>query len=108
MVKDFDTVIIGAGVIGLAIAYSLAKRGQEILIVEKNDTFGEETSSRNSEVIHAGIYYPTGSLKARLCVQGKELLYDFCRVNKIPFRKTGKMIVATTKSELGTLNTLNQ
>ncbi len=108
MSKDFDAVIIGAGVIGLAIAYSLAKRGMEILIVERNGTFGEETSSRNSEVIHAGIYYSAGSLKARLCVEGKEMLYAYCKSNKVPFQKTGKLIVATTNAELETLNAIKQ
>ncbi|WP_025899850.1 NAD(P)/FAD-dependent oxidoreductase [Sneathiella glossodoripedis] len=106
MEKDFDSVIIGAGVIGLAIGYSLAKRGHNVLILERNATFGEETSSRNSEVIHAGIYYAENSLKARLCVEGKKLLYAYCRTHKIPHQNCGKLIVATTEQELAVLKSI--
>lgn len=104
MPYDIETVIIGAGVIGLAIARELARSGQDVLVLEKNGHFGEETSSRNSEVIHAGIYYPKGSLKARLCVEGKALLYDYCRDFNISHRQIGKLIVATTSEELPILN----
>jgi L-2-hydroxyglutarate oxidase LhgO len=90
-----DAVVIGAGVIGLAIARALALAGREVVILEKNARIGEETSARNSEVIHAGIYYPTGSLKARLCVEGRSRLYAFCESRKIAHKKLGKLIVAT-------------
>ena len=96
-------LIIGAGVIGLAVGRSLAKRGREVIILERHNTIGVETSSRNSEVIHAGIYYPTGSLKAQLCVEGKELLYQYCEDQHIPHKRTGKIIVATNKDQLPVL-----
>jgi L-2-hydroxyglutarate oxidase LhgO len=97
MSGQFSTgaVVIGAGVVGLAIARALALAGRDVTILEKNAGFGEETSARNSEVIHAGIYYPTNSLKARLCVEGRHLLYAFCESRKIGQRKIGKLIVAT-------------
>ena len=94
-----DCLIIGAGVIGLAIARALSLSGREVFILEKNARFGEETSSRNSEVIHAGIYYKKGSLKAKLCRKGKALLYEYCHSFQIPFQKCGKLIVATQESE---------
>jgi L-2-hydroxyglutarate oxidase LhgO len=90
-----DAVVIGAGVVGLAIARALAQRGLETFILEKNDHIGMETSARNSEVIHAGIYYPKGSLKAQLCVQGRDLLYDFCQSHGVGHKRLGKLIVAT-------------
>ena len=89
-----DSVVIGAGVIGLAVARALALAGHETLIVEKEDLIGSGTSSRNSEVIHAGIYYPAGSLKARLCVEGRDQLYAYCQSRHIPHRRCGKLIVA--------------
>jgi L-2-hydroxyglutarate oxidase LhgO len=97
MSGQFSTgaVVIGAGVVGLAIARALALAGRDVTILEKNAGFGEETSARNSEVIHAGIYYPTDSLKARLCVEGRDLLYAFCESRKISHKKIGKLIVAT-------------
>jgi len=97
MSGQFSTgaVVIGAGVVGLAIARALALAGRDVTILEKNAGFGEETSARNSEVIHAGIYYPTDSLKARLCVEGRDLLYAFCESRKIGHKKIGKLIVAT-------------
>lgn len=103
-----DIVIVGAGVIGLAIAaeLSILNENAMIALVEKHDSFGQETSSRNSEIIHAGIYYPTGSLKAQLCVEGKELLYSFCNRYSIPHRKTGKLIVANNPEEQDSLETL--
>ncbi len=101
---DFvDCVVIGAGVVGLAIARKLALSGCEVVVLEKNHHFGEETSSRNSEVIHAGIYYPKGSLKAKLCVQGKEMLYAYCDAHAVDYRKLGKLIVATSEEEILTL-----
>ncbi|HEX4104842.1 MAG TPA: NAD(P)/FAD-dependent oxidoreductase [Rhizomicrobium sp.] len=97
MSGQFSTgaVVIGAGVVGLAIARAMALQGLDVTILEKNAGFGEETSARNSEVVHAGIYYPTNSLKARLCVEGRDLLYDFCESRKIGYKKLGKLIVAT-------------
>lgn len=96
---DAEITIIGAGVIGLAIAEKATEKYSNVFVVEKHITFGQETSSRNSEVIHAGIYYPWGSLKARLCVEGRELLYDFCRHYEVPYKKCGKLIVATDEEE---------
>lgn len=87
-----NIAVVGAGVIGLAVAKGLSKSHDDILIVEKNLSFGQETSSRNSEVIHAGIYYPQDSLKAKLCLRGKRLLYDYCRRNRIGHEKIGKLI----------------
>ncbi len=104
MSYDTETIIIGAGVIGLAIARELTLHGQDVLVLEKNTQFGEETSSRNSEVIHAGIYYPKNSLKACLCVQGKEALYRYCKSHQIPFKRLGKLIVATRPEELPVLD----
>ncbi len=94
-----DAVVIGAGAVGLAVARALARGGRETIILEKNSHFGMETSSRNSEVIHAGIYYPQGSLKAALCVEGKRLLYDFCGSHGVGFRRLGKLIVATHEGQ---------
>lgn len=91
--------IIGAGVIGLAIAAELSKFNENIFVLEKHSKFGQETSSRNSEVIHSGIYYPTDSLKAKLCVEGNRMLYDFCKENDINHLKCGKLVVATNSEE---------
>lgn len=100
--EDFDIVIIGAGVVGLAIASHLAKSAvnKNILVLEKADSFGRETSSRNSEVVHGGMYYPEKTLKAVLCVEGRNLLYEICEKNSIPYRKIGKLIIAAEKEEL--------
>ncbi len=105
---DFDTAIVGSGVVGLAIARSLAMAGHDVLVLEQHDAIGLETSSRNSEVIHAGIYYPQGSLKARLCVDGKHRLYDFCKTHHVPFKRLGKLIVATTYPQLSTLDAIER
>ena len=93
MSADFQYCILGGGAVGLAIAYQLSQHSS-VLLLEQHDLFGSETSSRNSEVIHAGLYYPAGSLKEQLCLRGKELLYDFCQRFDIPHQKIGKLIVA--------------
>jgi L-2-hydroxyglutarate oxidase LhgO len=102
-VEKLDAVVIGAGVVGLAIARALALAGREVVILESEDAIGTHTSSRNSEVIHAGIYYPKGSLKARSCVAGKELLYEYCVSHGVPHRRCGKLIVATDEKQLDEL-----
>lgn len=108
MSKDVQCIVIGAGVVGLAVARELALNGLEVLIADSAEGIGTGTSSRNSEVIHAGIYYPAGSLKAKLCVAGKHLLYDYCRSHGIAHRQLGKLIVATHASELATLKSIQQ
>jgi len=103
---DYDAIVIGAGAVGLAIARSLALSGRETLILEAADAFGTETSSRNSEVIHAGIYYPKDSLKARLCVDGNRRLYRFCDERAVSYKRCGKLIVATNSAERGAIESL--
>ncbi len=98
-----DCVVIGAGVVGLAVARQLALAGREVIVLEAADMIGTETSSRNSEVIHAGIYYPKGSLKATSCVAGKQKLYPYCLEHGVPHRRCGKLIVATTEAQKATL-----
>ena len=99
MTDVVDCIVVGAGVVGLAVAAHLATQGAEVVVLERHGLIGSETSSRNSEVIHAGIYYPTGSLKARLCVRGKRLLYHHCERYGVPFRQCGKVIVATRETQ---------
>jgi len=94
-----DCIVVGAGVVGLAIARELALQGREVLVIERHAAIGMETSSRNSEVIHAGLYYPTGSLKARLCVQGRDALYSYCEEKAIDHRRCGKLVVATSDQQ---------
>ncbi|NRG19155.1 NAD(P)/FAD-dependent oxidoreductase [Rhizobiales bacterium] len=106
MPEKVETVIIGAGVVGLAIARRLALKGHEVVVLERHGLIGSETSSRNSEVIHAGIYYPTGSLKARACLQGRDMLYRFCEDHKVPHAKTAKLIVATSEDQLSELKAI--
>ena len=101
--ERIDCVVVGAGVVGLAIARRLADRGLETLVLERAPTFGTETSARNSEVIHAGIHYPPGSLKARLCRRGRDLLYAHARAHGIPHRQCGKLIVATAPDQIPVL-----
>jgi L-2-hydroxyglutarate oxidase LhgO len=103
-----DAVVIGAGVVGLAVARALALAGREVVILEAADAIGTGTSSRNSEVIHAGLYYAPGSLKARLCVQGRELLYAYCASHGIEHRRCGKLIVATDDTQAPALQALRQ
>ncbi|OZG25979.1 FAD-dependent oxidoreductase [Williamsia sp. 1138] len=100
MTETVDCLVIGAGVIGLAVARALALSGREVVIVDAEDSIGTQTSSRNSEVIHAGIYYPTGSMKARLCVRGREMLYEYCADRGIEHRRPGKLIVATDPEQV--------
>jgi len=99
-----EAVVIGAGVVGLAVARTLALAGREVVILEAEDAIGTHTSSRNSEVIHAGIYYPAGSLKARSCVAGRRRLYEYCAARGVPHRRCGKLIVATDEAQRGELD----
>lgn len=103
---NIDITIIGAGVIGLAIAARLSEQSQNVLILEKESSFGQGISSRNSEVIHAGIYYPRQSLKAKLCVEGTRLLYEICKNHNLNHKKLGKLIVATAENEIAPLEKL--
>src|ERR1700722_4172114 len=103
MIERIDCAVIGAGVVGLAIARALALAGREVIVLESESAIGTGTSSRNSEVIHAGIYYATGSLKARLCVAGRPMLYGFCASSSVEHRRVGKLIVATAADEVPTL-----
>ena len=98
-----DCVVIGAGVVGLAVARALSLAGREVMVLEAADAIGTGTSSRNSEVIHAGIYYASGSLKARMCVQGKAMLYNYCAERGVGHRRCGKLIVATSEAEVAQL-----
>lgn len=104
---DCDVVVIGAGVVGLAIASELANSGLSVYVLEKQRSHGLGVSSRNSEVIHAGIYYPPASLKARLCVEGRELVYATCERYGIAHRRIGKVIIATAEEEIQDLERLS-
>lgn len=106
MTDEIDCVVIGAGVIGLAVARALALCGREVVLLEATREIGSATSSRNSEVIHAGIYYPKDSLKARLCVEGRDRLYAFCASHSVPHRRLGKLIVAATDAQRDELEAL--
>ncbi|MFQ5564525.1 MAG: NAD(P)/FAD-dependent oxidoreductase [Parvularculaceae bacterium] len=106
MKETADVVVIGAGVVGLAVGRALAKAGREVVIVEQHNTFGTETSARNSEVIHAGVYYRPGGLRARLCVRGKTLLYDYCESRGVGFKRCEKLIVANGDEEVARLSGL--
>ncbi len=103
MIEDVEAIVLGAGVVGLAVARALAQAGREVLVLEAAGAIGTVTSSRNSEVVHAGIYYATGSLKARLCVAGRQALYAYCAEHGVPMRKLGKLIVASTPGEMPAL-----
>ena len=91
---DFDAVVVGAGAVGLACGYALAKRGLVVAVLERDQAIGQGVSSRNSEVIHGGLYYATGSLKARLCVTGRRMLYAFCDSHHVEYDRCGKLVVA--------------
>ena len=98
-----DCIVIGAGVVGLAVARALALQGRDVMVMEADSSIGAGISSRNSEVIHAGIYYPPGSLKAELCVKGRQLLYDYCEARGIGFNRCGKLLVATSQAQVSQL-----
>jgi len=98
--EEADITIVGAGIIGLALSASVSRKNRSVYVLEKNDSFGRETSSRNSEVVHAGMYYPKDSLKARTCVEGNRLIYEICKKNGINYKKTGKLITANEQVEL--------
>lgn len=108
MAADIDCVVLGAGVVGLAVAREMALAGREVLVVEASEAIGTGTSSRNSEVIHAGIYYPQNSLKAKLCVAGKHMLYDYCEARGIPYKRLGKLIVSATPEQSARLGQIAQ
>ncbi|MCC7225344.1 MAG: NAD(P)/FAD-dependent oxidoreductase [Burkholderiaceae bacterium] len=101
---DVDCIVVGAGVVGLAVARALALSGREVMVVEAAEGIGTGTSARNSEVIHAGIYYPAGSLKAKLCVEGRQLLYAYCDARGVAHKRLGKLIVATSDDEIPVLD----
>ncbi len=106
--ESVDCVVIGAGVVGLAVARALARSGREVIILEAADMIGTETSSRNSEVIHAGTYYPIGSLKAKFCIDGKNALYRYCEAHGVPHRRCGKIIVATDESQVPAMHEIKE
>lgn len=106
MTADVETIVVGAGVVGLAIANALAQRGAQVMVIERNASIGAETSARNSEVVHAGLYYPPGSLRARLCVEGKARLYRFAADNGVACQRLGKLLVASEVSEVGHLEAI--
>jgi L-2-hydroxyglutarate oxidase LhgO len=103
---DFDAVVVGAGAVGLACGYALSRRGLTVAVLEQDQAIGQGVSSRNSEVIHGGLYYPTGSLKARLCVQGRRMLYAFCDAHHVGYDRCGKLVVATNDAELERLDAI--
>lgn len=106
LMETVDCVVIGAGVVGLAVARALACAGRDVVVLESADAIGTGASSRNSEVIHAGLYYAPGSLKARLCIRGRQQLYAYCGENGVSYRRCGKIIVAVTEAEHGALNAI--
>jgi L-2-hydroxyglutarate oxidase LhgO len=103
---DFDACVVGAGAVGLACGYALAKRGLSVVVLETERAIGQGVSSRNSEVVHGGLYYPTGSLKARLCVAGRRALYPFLDAHKVAYRKCGKLVVATDEGEVARIEAI--
>jgi L-2-hydroxyglutarate oxidase LhgO len=103
---DFDAVVVGAGAVGLACGYALGRRGRSVAVLEQDLAIGQGVSSRNSEVIHGGLYYPTGSLKARLCVQGRRMLYAFCDSHHVEYDRCGKLVVAESEDDLPRLDAI--
>src|SRR3954470_10099079 len=103
---DFDAVVVGAGAVGLACGYALTRRGLAVAVLEREAAIGQGVSSRNSEVIHGGLYYATGSLKARLCVTGRRALYAFLESHHVDFDRCGKLVVATAIDEVGRLDVI--
>ncbi|RAK62845.1 NAD(P)/FAD-dependent oxidoreductase [Phenylobacterium kunshanense] len=103
---DFDAVVVGAGAVGLACGYALSRRGLVVAVLEQDSAIGQGVSSRNSEVIHGGLYYPTGSLKARLCVEGRRMLYAFCDAHHVQYDRCGKLVVAETEADLPRLDAI--
>ena len=103
---DFDACVVGAGAVGLACGYALARRGLSVVVLEKEKAIGQGVSSRNSEVVHGGLYYPTGSLKARFCVEGRRALYPFLDAHKVAYRKCGKVVVATDVAQIPQLEAI--
>jgi len=108
MTADIQTIVVGAGVVGLSVARRMALSGHEVMVLEQHDLIGSETSSRNSEVIHAGIYYPPGSLRAELCVRGKHMMYEFCRENGVAHQAISKLLIATAENQLAKLKALHE
>lgn len=104
---DCDVVVVGAGVVGLAIAQRLASAGRNVMVLEQEAWIGQHASSRNSEVIHAGIYYPPGSLKAKMCLQGRDMLYAWCEKHAVPHQRIGKLLVAVEEQEIAALQSLH-
>src|SRR5271155_1326465 len=105
---DFDAAVVGAGAVGLACGHALARRGLSVVVLEKERAIGQGVSSRNSEVIHAGLYYPTGSLKARLCVAGRRALYDFLDRHGVAHDRCGKLVVASEPSQVAQLEAIER
>lgn len=108
MTETLDAVVVGAGIVGLAVGRALAREGRDVVVLERHRAMGTETSSRNSEVIHAGIYYRPGGLRARLCAPGRAMLYDFCTEHKVAFERCGKLIVAHGQAEIAALARLKK
>ena len=103
-----DTIVIGAGAVGLAIAEILSRSSREVIVLESEDDFGKITSSRNSGVIHAGIYYLENSLKSKFCVEGNKLLYSYCQKNSIPFENTKKLLVASSNNQIAIIDEIQK
>src|ERR1700739_2473699 len=103
---DFDACVVGAGAVGLATGYALVKRGLTVVVLEKERVIGQGVSSRNSEVVHGGLYYPTASLKARLCVAGRRALYSFLDAHQVAYRKCGKLVVASEAADIPRLEAI--